>query len=246
MTFSVIIAAMNAASTLERAILSVVTQTCPDWEVIVQDGGSTDGTVGILKRFRGGRVAWVSEPDSGVYDAWNKALDRAGGDWTIFLGADDFLADADVLSACAAILKTLPPRIIFAYGTLAMVKNGAVSCALSRSLSAMYRQFLSDMGLPWPATFTRTEVFREQRFDSAFKIAGDFDFAARLISPSNAACLPVWVACMEEGGMSTSAEHRRTLEAERLRVLRSRIAPKARELVLALADAAEKDLAAQQ
>jgi len=102
--FSIIIAAMNAESLIQRAILSVLTQIYPDYEIIVQDGGSTDGTLEILRRFKR-RVNWTSEPDAGVYDAWNKALARVTGDWALFLGADDFLLDKEALSKCAIYMK---------------------------------------------------------------------------------------------------------------------------------------------
>jgi hypothetical protein len=105
--------------------------------------------------------------------------------------------------------------------------------------------FLSDMGLPFPATFTRVDVLKEHGFDSGYKIAGDFDFAARLISPSNVARLPIWISGMESGGLSSNAKHRRVLHEERLRVLRSHILPKAQDLVLALVDAMEEEFAVE-
>jgi len=78
-------------------------------------------------------------------------------------------------------------------------------------------------------------------FDSGFKIAGDFDFAARLISPSNVARVPVWISGWNLGGLSSNVKHRRVLHEERLRVLRSHILPKAQSLALALADVAEEE-----
>ena len=240
MKFSIIIATMNVEALLQRAIVSVLTQIYPDYEIIVQDGGSTDGTLEILRRCKS-RVDWVSEPDAGVYDAWNKALVRATGDWAIFLGADDFFLDNEVLVKCAVYLKKLPQDVYFAYGALAMMEKDSVSGVIDRSLPAMYHMFLSNMGLPFPATFTRTAVLKEHGFDSGYKIAGDFDFAARLISPSNVARLPVWISGWNLGGLSSNPKHRRVLHEERLRVLRSHIAPKARDLVLALADAMEAE-----
>ena len=242
MKFSIIIATMNGATLIQRAIVSVLTQVWPDYEIIVQDGGSTDGTIDIVKQFKS-RVAWVSEPDTGVYDAWNKALDRASGDWALFLGDDDFLLDKEVLAKCQVYLGKLPPEVSFAYGGLVVGKQGTVSYVLERSLPAVYHTFLSDMGLPFPATFIRVPLLKEHRFDAGFKIAGDFDFAARLVSPSNVAQLPLRVSYMETGGLSTNPKFGRTLLAERLRVLRTHIRPKAGELVGALADTTEKEAA---
>ena len=245
MKFSIIIATMNAEALLERAILSGLTQVYPQYEIIVQDGGSTDGTLDILKRFKG-RINWVSEPDTGVYDAWNKALARAAGDWAIFLGADDFLLDQEVLAKCAVYLKRLPPEVLFAYGGLVIRKNDSGAYVMELSLARMYHMFLSDMGLPFPATFVRVSALKEHGFDSGFKIAGDFDFAARLISPYNAVRLPVRVTVMEWGGLSTNPKHRHTLQEERLRVLRTRIWPKGQELIQGMMDAMEKEFAEEK
>jgi glycosyltransferase involved in cell wall biosynthesis len=88
MQYSIVIAVMNGAKTLRQTLGSVFTQSYPGWEVIVQDGGSTDGTLDIL-RGCGNHLDWRSGPDSGIYDAWNKAAERASGDWVLFLGADD-------------------------------------------------------------------------------------------------------------------------------------------------------------
>jgi glycosyltransferase involved in cell wall biosynthesis len=245
MKISIIIATLNAEALIQRAIVSVLMQTCPNYEIIVQDGASTDGTLEILKRFKG-RVNWISEPDTGVYDAWNKALAKATGDWAIFLGADDFFLGNDVLARSSAYLKRLPPEVFFAYGALAVRNKDSLVYVIDRPLSQLYHMFLFNMSLPFSATFIRVNVLKEHGFDNSFKIAGDFDFAARLISPSNVARLPVGISAMELGGLSTNVKYRRTLHEERLRVLRTWIQPKAQDLVLALADAMEKEFLAQE
>ena len=79
-TITIVIAVFNGAKTLERAIESVARQTYPYKELIVMDGGSTDGTVEILKRYGATIKYWESKPDRGIYHAWNKALDHAEGE----------------------------------------------------------------------------------------------------------------------------------------------------------------------
>jgi putative colanic acid biosynthesis glycosyltransferase len=80
----------NAASTLEAAINSVRLQSDIKWELIIVDGGSTDGTVTLLQDLNEWpNISWLSEPDSGIYDAMNKGIDRANGEWLYFLGSDD-------------------------------------------------------------------------------------------------------------------------------------------------------------
>lgn len=90
---SIITVSLNAATTIEQSIRSVLAQTFPDIEYIVMDGGSTDGTVAVVKTYEIGLSDWVSEPDSGIAEAMNKGLDRATGDYVLFLNADDYLTD---------------------------------------------------------------------------------------------------------------------------------------------------------
>jgi glycosyltransferase involved in cell wall biosynthesis len=94
---SIITATYNAAPTFERCLESVLSQSRTDWEYIVIDGGSTDGTLELLHRHRDDIDYWFSEPDDGVYDALNKGIALARGEWIYFLGADDYLIDPDVL-----------------------------------------------------------------------------------------------------------------------------------------------------
>lgn len=99
---AIAIATYNAEKDLEAAILSVINQTYQPIELIIIDGGSTDGTVEIIKKYSSKISRWISEPDEGVYDAMNKALDIATADWLYFLGADDLLADNNAVAAMAS------------------------------------------------------------------------------------------------------------------------------------------------
>ena len=91
MKVSVVTVCYNAVQTLEKTILSVLSQPYPDVEYIIIDGGSTDGTVDIIKKYAGRLAYWVSEPDKGIYDAMNKGTLIASGDWVIYINADDVL-----------------------------------------------------------------------------------------------------------------------------------------------------------
>ena len=83
---SIVTVVYNGASTLEQTILSVLGQTYPHIEYIIIDGGSKDGTVDIIKKYQDRIAYWVSEPDEGIYDAMNKGIRHASGDWIYFLG----------------------------------------------------------------------------------------------------------------------------------------------------------------
>jgi glycosyltransferase involved in cell wall biosynthesis len=81
----------NGVLTLEKSILSVISQSYKNIEYIIVDGGSTDGTIDIIKKYQYKISFWVSEPDNGIYDAMNKAVAKSSGDWIYFLGADDLM-----------------------------------------------------------------------------------------------------------------------------------------------------------
>ena len=105
MKVSVVTVCYNAVQTLEKTILSVLSQTYPDVEYIIIDGGSTDGTVDIIKKYAGRLAYWVSESDKGIYDAMNKGMKHANGDYLIFLGADDLFFSGETLSVIAPNLE---------------------------------------------------------------------------------------------------------------------------------------------
>src|ERR1700722_12907065 len=92
---SVITVVYNGAATLETTLLSVIGQSYDRVEYIVVDGGSKDGTLDLIDRYKSHIATWVSEPDKGVYDAMNKGIRMAKGDWLFFLGSDDRFQDDD-------------------------------------------------------------------------------------------------------------------------------------------------------
>ncbi|MDR2825361.1 MAG: glycosyltransferase [Deltaproteobacteria bacterium] len=230
--FSIIIATKNSEKYLPRCLSSILAQEYRGCEIIVQDGASTDGSLQLLEQYKN-KIRLVSEPDSGIYNAWNKALTRAAGDWAIFLGADDCFAASQVLQQAQGHLANLGEAIEFAYGSLVRGRNMAPRYIIDSPLSTVYYSFLGNMGFPFAATFIRLSTLRRHGFDESYKIAGDLDFAARAISDSNIARIPVCVTYMEKGGLSDRPEHRDLLERERIRAIRQHIAPKAAMLAQA-------------
>ncbi|RHJ54940.1 glycosyltransferase family 2 protein [Bacteroides sp. AM10-21B] len=98
MKISVVTVCYNAADTIERTMLSVLNQTYHDIEYIIIDGGSTDGTVDIIRKYADKIAYWVSEPDKGIYDAMNKGIKVATGEWINFMNAGDIFCDKNVLT----------------------------------------------------------------------------------------------------------------------------------------------------
>ena len=94
--FSIITVVFNAVADLEKTIKSILGQRFPDREYIIIDGGSTDGTVDIIRRYEKQLAFWSSEPDRGIYDAMNKGVLKARGNFLNFMNAGDLFADENV------------------------------------------------------------------------------------------------------------------------------------------------------
>jgi glycosyltransferase involved in cell wall biosynthesis len=198
---SVIVVVLNGAKTLQRCIDSVAEQSYPNKELIIIDGGSSDATVEIIRFNKQHVDSWVSEPDRGIYPAMNKGVERAAGDWIIFLGADDFLMAPDVLAAAAERLATIEPQTRLAYGKVAVVSEAG-------KVIGSWGDFNHQLdGLPHQGTFHHRSLFQiHGGFDESFRIAGDYELLLRELRSGNAAEFfrDMTVAAFSWGGVSTA------------------------------------------
>lgn len=232
MKYSIITATYNAEYLVERCLLSIVSQTYPNFEWLVQDGASTDRTAEIIARYPDARIKFASGPDSGIYDAWNKGVERASGDWAVFLGADDFLLDKDTLVKCHRHIRPLERHILFAYGALARYKGNDVVGVENYSLRTLYSRFCMSMPFPTAATFIRMSLLKQHHFDhKKYAIAADYDLAARHALHDNIARIPVLAVGMEEGGISSNKETYCEMADEVARVLHETVIPRASEIL---------------
>ena len=182
-SFSIIVSVLNSAYTIHRCINSVVKQSYPNKELIIIDGGSTDGTVEILQANDGVIDFWESKKDFGIYNAWNKALDYANGEWLYFLGADDYLFSLDTLESVAHELTKLPPECKLAYGRVCIVnKDGKIIFEKGEPWENFINRSSYSMVIPHQGVFHNRNLFEEYgRFDEYFQIAGDADFLFRIL-----------------------------------------------------------------
>jgi glycosyltransferase involved in cell wall biosynthesis len=232
MKYSINTATYNSETFLERSLATILSHSYPDFEWVIQDGGSTDHTLDILKKYPDARMSIRSEPDSGIYDAWNKAVARATGDWAIFLGGDDFFLHQDILAHCHRHIRRLDKRILFAYGALVWLRGNNVEDRQVYSLCELYRRFTYNVGFPFAATFIRLKLLQRCPFDAErYKIAGDYDFVARFVTPDNVARIPVLSVGMERGGVSSSPEHNSLMLNEIRRVIHERVLPRSCEFI---------------
>ena len=207
---SIIIAVYNGKATLQQCINSVAQQTHPYKELIVIDGGSTDGTVELIKENNRHVNYWISEPDRGIYNAWNKGLAQAKGEWICFLGADDYFWDAAVLDRMAVHLQELPKNIRVVYGQIAMVDaKGDVIRKEGEPWELTKSGFSQFMCLPHVGTMHRRSLFDQHgKFDETFRIAGDYELLLRELKSGDAAFIPnIVTAGQRLGGISTKTKN---------------------------------------
>ena len=181
---SIVTSTLDAARELPYTVKSLAAQRGASFEWIVVDGGSRDATLNLLRAAGPLLASLASEPDAGIYDAWNKACGRARGEWLLFLGAGDELAAPDTLATFSGHLVEAHPAHDLVYGRLVY-------------LSPAGREPLEEVGAPWselrgrweigrpaipphPAVFHHRSLFANgQRFDPRFRIAGDAHFLLR-------------------------------------------------------------------
>jgi len=169
---SIITVVFNAVKTLENTIDSVLSQTNKNHELIIIDGGSTDGTLEILKNKKAENLFWTSEPDKGIYDAMNKGIKKATGEWIIFLGADDQFYDQYVLENIFSELNY--DDVDFIYGN---VKSGAYKGLYDGEFN--YEKLLKK-NISHQSIFYRATIFDTVgTYNLNYKTHADWDFNLR-------------------------------------------------------------------
>jgi glycosyltransferase involved in cell wall biosynthesis len=179
---SILLATWNCAPQLEDFLRSLAAQDWRDWELLLLDNASTDGTAEVVQRFQrqqhpARQVVWSSEPDGGIYEAWNRGLGLARGRYLSFIGADDVFLDSGSLRRIAALTAV-----------------GADLITARNAYCGRDGRFLRHWGSPWswrrmrqsmtiahPGMLVRRElVERFGPFDATYRICGDYDWFLRL------------------------------------------------------------------
>ncbi|MBL7938346.1 MAG: glycosyltransferase [Flavobacteriales bacterium] len=214
MKVSLITVCRNVAPVIVETLDSVLGQTHPDLEVIVIDGASTDGTVGLIQQhlahpqWRGREVKWISEPDHGIYDAMNKGLRLATGDIVGFVNAGDLLMTPTVV---AEVVDAFAGGGVDAvYGDIIMVDEGDISQVKRTWKSGTYRRERFKQGWmpPHIATFIRRSAYdRFGHFNTDLRIAADYEILFRFLYRNSipAVHIPLVLVRFRLGGMSNGS-----------------------------------------
>lgn len=166
---TVITVSYNAHSTIEQTILSVIGQTYSNIEYIIIDGGSTDGTLDVIKKYANKISYWISEPDKGIYDAMNKGIDLAKGLWINFMNSGDIFFDKNVISN---IMKCDLRLYHVVYGKTIVNYNWGKYIVLPNKISLLEKC----MPFCHQSTFVRTEDLKDYKFNLECKISADYNF----------------------------------------------------------------------
>lgn len=200
---SVITINYNNKTGLEKTIKSVISQTYPELEYIIIDGGSNDGSVDVIKKYADKITYWVSEPDKGIYNAMNKGIIKATGEYCNFMNSGDCFYDSNVLNC---VFQTNQTADVLT--GIAKTENGLWIPVTNEKLS-LYHFYVS--GLSHQATFIKTILQKKLQYDEKLSIVADSKFFIQALILHNASylTLPYYICLYAPGGISSNIEKHR-------------------------------------
>lgn len=184
---SVITVTYNAVETLDRTIASVKEQSYEEIEHIIVDGNSSDGTLSLIKKHEREKLTWISEPDKGLYDAMNKGIALATGDYLCFLNAGDTFYSVETIKLMFKSIDNLPygfPEII--YGETAIVNNKGSFLhmrRLSTPIKLTWESFKQGMVVCHQSFIVSKEM--AEPYDLKYRFSSDFDWSIRMLQKAN-------------------------------------------------------------
>lgn len=209
--FSIITINYNNSQGLKQTIESVVSQSFSDYEYIVIDGGSKDDSKDVIEDFADRIAFWVSEPDSGIYNAMNKGVSKATGEYCLFLNSGDVLHSNNVLEQIAA--GGLDTDLLI--GKVRYLNTGQ----LSSLPDVLTMKHFYSRSLPHPSTFMKRTIFESLHYDESFRIVSDWKLFIEAVIMRNASYAFSDVVVTDFDTTGISATNKRLVDAERRKVL---------------------------
>ena len=177
MKVTVVTAVLNDAGHIEQTILSVISQTDIEIEYIIVDGGSKDGTLELIGKYKDKISLLISEPDRGVYDAMNKGIKHSSGDFVYFLNSGDVLLNPSILSKIK--FEDVNVRNTIIYGNVVVAYGNIEALEKPRPFFNSKMKF-KGIGICHQSMFFPGELIRNEKYDLSYNIAADYDLAYRL------------------------------------------------------------------
>ena len=200
---SVIIPTFNSAKSLTKTLDSIISQTFSNYEVLIVDNLSTDVSLEIVKSYGDERIKIISEEDSGIYDAMNKGIAIASGEWIYFLGSDDELFDQNVFSDFYK--EVIKGEKTILYGNV--ILNGNTGWGIDGQVydGIFTLEKLLKTNIAHQAIFYKRDIFNDNnKYNIAYKICADYDFNLRVWTKYQPQHFDRIIAKFNAGGASTN------------------------------------------
>lgn len=170
---SVITVVLNEKERLEKTIQSVINQTYKNIEYIIIDGGSTDGTLDVIKNYQYAIHAWISEPDKGIYDAFNKGIRLASGDWVNFMNAGDVFYNSNTV---ALLKKYFQEDTVLIYGDVRINYGDFERTQYAKSFSRLWMGGICCH----QSVFIKKQILAKLEFNLDYNLAADYELLCRI------------------------------------------------------------------
>lgn len=218
MKLSIITINLNNFNGLQRTINSVVYQTFKSFEWIIIDGGSTDGSKELIEQYADHFAYWVSEPDKGIYNAMNKGIKVAKGEYLQFLNSGDWLCDSTTLEECFSHVFTAD----IVYGDMFFCHEQDKERYFYPHQLSLH--FLFNQSLGHPSTFIRRELIQKELYDESLKMVSDWKFFfTQAIMNRKFEHIDEVISCFDTSGLSSTNE--KVIEHEREKVIKGALNP---------------------
>lgn len=213
MKLSIITVNLNNCDGLQKTIDSVVSQTFTDYEWIVIDGGSTDGSKELIEQYSEHFAYWVSEPDKGIYNAMNKGISHAQGDWLQFLNSGDWLCNEHTLYN----IFTSEHEGDILYGDYFYHNKSENTKVVIPDIISLYWVIRPECFFCHQAFFYRKEIFFTHSYNEKYKVSSDTALTIQLICEGKKMVhIPIETVYYSAGGISSQLTHEQAIERDEI------------------------------
>jgi glycosyltransferase involved in cell wall biosynthesis len=213
MLISIITVNLNNKRGLQKTITSILDQTCSKFEFILIDGGSDDGSVELIKNYSDKLKYWVSEPDKGIYNAMNKGIKIASGDYCLFLNSGDYFYDDKVIDS----FNNLNCHEDIISGNILKQIDNEIIEMKSPDSDDLDLSFFFEQSLPHPATFIKRDLLVDLLYNEKYLISSDWDFFLRSLFINNSSYFHIdkIIAVHDGSGISSFPENFYLINSEK-------------------------------
>lgn len=203
MKITIITVCYNASSCIEKTIQSIINQTYSNIEYIIIDGKSTDSTLNLIRKYEKYISHWISEPDNGVFDAMNKGISMASGEYIIFMNAGDYFAETSIIEDVVNYIM---------HNNNADVYHGDIYRDIKSPKHIwkdipfyLNKKKLKGMNICHQAIFTKLSTAKKYYFDTSYKVSADYNMMMQIFKDKGSfKYIPLNIAIYNTTGISTT------------------------------------------